>query len=252
MEKFDEACSVKSVKKSFGRTVAVNDVTLSIHHGEIFALVGPNGAGKTTLIKLILGMLKPDHGKILVLDASIPKERGKILQKLGYLPQERALYESLTVRENLWFFGKIKGMEKRYLKERMQELIEQLELTDHENKLVMHCSGGIQQRTALAAAVIHEPNFLILDEPTVGLDPLLRVEFWEYFHDLQKKKEVTVLLTTHYLQEAEEADRVCLMQDGKILVIDTPQGLKKSHVEDNMEQAFIKALQSIQGGENHD
>ncbi len=236
------ACMIESVTKSYGKLVAVDNVTLSITRGEIFALVGPNGAGKTTLIKLMLGILKADSGRITVLGAHIPKQRKKILKDVGYLPQDRALYDLLTVTENLWFFGKIKGLESKHLKKRIHELVEQMDLHDHQKKLIMHCSGGLQQRVALAAAVIHEPRFLVLDEPTVGLDPVLREDFWEYFRKLRKEKGVTVLLTTHYLQEAEVADRVCLMLNGKVLNINTPEQLKKQHDASSLEEAFLKAI----------
>ncbi len=243
--------SAENVTKSYGKLMAVENVSLSVHEGEIFGLVGPNGAGKTTLIKLLLGILKPDRGRISVLDTPIPSRRNQILQDVGYLPQSRALYDLLTVKENLWFFGRIKGMHSKVLKKRVQVLLEQMDLMAHQEKLIMHCSGGLQQRVALAAAVIHEPKVLILDEPTVGLDPLLRSEFWEYFDELRTEKAVTILLTTHYLQEAEIADRVCLMQDGKVINIDTPVNLKKRYHADNLERAFLNAIKSTsRGGES--
>ena len=235
-------CRVTALTKRFGAVVAVNDVSFTLSHGEIFCLVGPNGAGKTTTIKCILGIIRPDKGQIELLGEKMPHRRKKILRQLGYLPQTRALYSTLTVRENLWFFGKIKDMDGKILKKRIDEILERLKLTEHADKLIMHCSGGTQQRTALGAAVIHEPEFLVLDEPTVGLDPVLRTEFWKYFRDLVREKNITVLLTTHYLQESEYADRVSIMRNGTLIVIDSPSALKKRYSSVTMEEVFLNAI----------
>lgn len=233
---------INNVSKSFGELKAVNDLSLSIEKGTIFCLVGPNAAGKTTTISLLLGILKPDDGNIKVKNFSIPKEKKKLRKIMGYLPQKRALYDLLSCRENIEFFAKSKGMSNEQAAKNTEFLLSKLSLNEHENKLAMHLSGGTQQRTALAAAMVNEPEIAFLDEPTVGLDPVLRKEFWEYFREVSTKRGTTILVTTHYLNEAEWADKVGVMREGKIMAIDTPQNLLEKTVTKNMESMFFKLL----------
>jgi len=234
---------LQEVTKRFGKdVVAVDKLNLQINKGEVFCLVGPNAAGKTTTIKLLLGILKADEGDIRVKGLEIPKEKKKLRRILGYLPQRRALYDLLTARENIEFFARAKGLSTKKTKENTSTLIKKLSLQEHESKLAIHLSGGTQQRTALAAAMVNNPEIAFLDEPTVGLDPVLRREFWRYFKETTKKTGATFLVTTHYLNEAEWADRVGIMRQGKIIAIDTPSNLLEITGQHNMENMFLELI----------
>jgi ABC-2 type transport system ATP-binding protein len=235
---------MKAVTKKYGDLIAVNKLDLQINRGEIFCLVGPNAAGKTTTIQLLLGILKAEKGSdcIEVRGYNIPKEKKKLRRIMGYLPQNKALYSLLTVRENIEFFGKAKGLPEAEARKNTDNLIEKLSLEDHQKKLAIHLSGGTQQRTALAAAMVNKPKIAFLDEPTVGLDPVLRREFWGYFREITKERETTILVTTHYLNEAEWADRVGVMREGKIIAVDTPDKLLEITNQRNMESMFFELI----------
>jgi ABC-2 type transport system ATP-binding protein len=232
------------ITKKFGMVTAVDNLSLQVKQGEIFCLVGPNAAGKTTTIQLLLGILNAEKGSgdITVKGFSIPKEKKKLRRIMGYLPQQRALYELLTTKENIEFFGKAKGLPDEQAKENASKLIDKLSLNEHQNKLALHLSGGTQQRTALAAAMVNDPHIAFLDEPTVGLDPVLRREFWEYFREMIRDQGTTILVTTHYLNEAEWADRVGVMRNGKIIAIDTPKNLMETTKQHNMENMFFELI----------
>ncbi|MHA1967777.1 MAG: ABC transporter ATP-binding protein [Candidatus Hodarchaeales archaeon] len=234
--------TILGVTKKFGDVIAVDNLHLKVKQGEIFCLVGPNAAGKTTTIRLLLGILKSEDGEINVKGFSVPKEKKKLRQIMGYLPQQRALYDLLTTQENIEFFARAKGLPKAKARENVSKMIEKLSLQEHEKKLAMHLSGGTQQRTALAAAMVNDPEIAFLDEPTVGLDPVLRREFWEYFREIAKQHGTTILVTTHYLNEAEWADRVGVMRNGKILAVDTPQMLLERTDQINMENMFFELI----------
>jgi ABC-2 type transport system ATP-binding protein len=240
--------AISKVSKSFGDVLAVDNLDLHINKGEVFCLVGPNAAGKTTTIRLLLGILRPDKGigTITVKGYMIPKEKKKLRRIMGYLPQQRALYDLLTAKENIEFFARAKGIPKNKAISNTTMLIEKMALTVHQNKLAHHLSGGTQQRTALAAAMVNEPTIAFLDEPTVGLDPVLRREFWDYFREITKGNGTTVLVTTHYLNEAEWADRVGVMRDGRIIAIGTPQELLEQTGQQKMENMFLELIK----GEN--
>ena len=228
---------ISQVSKRFGNVVAVDNLDLQIKKGEIFCLVGPNAAGKTTTIRLLLGILKAEKGSgdILVKGYHIPHEKKKLRRIMGYLPQQRALYDLLTAKENIEFFARAKGISKKKTRTNTTMLIEKMDLIEHQDKLAHQLSGGTQQRTALAAAMVNEPAIAFLDEPTVGLDPVLRREFWDYFQEITKENGTTVLVTTHYLNEAEWADRVGVMRNGRIIAIGTPQKLLEETGQQKME-----------------
>jgi ABC-2 type transport system ATP-binding protein len=234
--------TILGVTKKFGNVIAVDNLDLKVKQGEIFCLVGPNAAGKTTTIRLLLGILKSEDGEINVKGFSVPKEKKNLRQIMGYLPQQRALYDLLTTQENIEFFARAKGLPKAKARENVSKMIEKLSLQEHEKKLAMHLSGGTQQRTALAAAMVNDPEIAFLDEPTVGLDPVLRREFWEYFREIAKHHDTTILVTTHYLNEAEWADRVGVMRNGKILAVDTPKMLLERTGQINMENMFFELI----------
>jgi ABC-2 type transport system ATP-binding protein len=235
---------LRKITKKFGLLTAVDNLDLTIKQGEIFCLVGPNAAGKTTTIKLILGILKAEKGdsSIRVKGFEIPKEKNMLRRIMGYLPQRKALYDMLTTRENIEFFAKAKGLSNNEAKHNADSMINSLSLMEHENILAAHLSGGTQQRAALGSAMVNRPQIAFLDEPTVGLDPVLRREFWEYFKEIAKTQNTTILVTTHYLNEAEWADRVGVMRDGKIIAIETPQNLMEQTNQINMENMFFELI----------
>ncbi|MHA1743266.1 MAG: ABC transporter ATP-binding protein [Candidatus Heimdallarchaeota archaeon] len=236
------AIKLVDVIKDYGKLRAVDHLNLELFKGEIFALVGPNGAGKTTVLKMLLGILAPSAGEIHVLGYTIPKERQKIRKAIGYLAQKRALYDTLTARENIEFFGAIKGMEKEVLKERTDELLSILDLYEYEKVLVKHLSGGTQQRVALACSCVNSPQLLLLDEATVGLDPVLRKDVWAYLRSFNEKKNGLIIITTHFLDEAEYADRVGFMRQSQLIALDSPDALKEETGSRTMEEVFLKLV----------
>ena len=239
--------NITNLSKSFDSVVTVDNLSMEVKKGEIFCLVGPNAAGKTTTIRLLLGILKADAGDITVKDFEIPKRKKKLREIMGYLPQHRALYELLTARENITFFARAKGLSKDQIKENVDLMIEKLSLVEHQDKLAMNLSGGTQQRTALAIAMVNNPEIAFLDEPTVGLDPVLRREFWQYFKELAQKSGTTILVTTHYLNEAIWADRMGIMRQGKLIAVDTPENLLERTNQKNLEDMFFTMIKEANG-----
>ncbi len=205
---------LRNVKKMFGDFTAVYPLTLNIPKGTIYALLGPNGAGKTTTLRMILGILRPTEGEVLVDGISVHKHPEKAKSKIGYMPQAPALYNDLTVWENLEFYADMYGCRSE---ERLNEILEFVELSDFKNRLLGHLSGGMKQRASLGCAMVHDPPLLILDEPTAGVDPVVRRRMWDYFNTL-KKKGHTILVTTHYMDEVVYADTVHLLRRGKTMM----------------------------------
>ncbi|NHJ47382.1 MAG: ABC transporter ATP-binding protein [Asgard group archaeon] len=240
MDLSEHAVKLTDLTKDFGKLRAVDNLNLEISEGEIFALVGPNGAGKTTTIKMILGITPPTSGEVEVLGWSIPKDRRKIKRDIGYLAQQRALYETLTTRENIEFFAAIKGLSKEELRSKTNELMDVLDLFEYEKVRAHNLSGGTQQRVALACACVNSPRLLLLDEATVGLDPVLRKDVWDYLRDFNKKVKGAIIITTHFLDEADYADRVGFIRDANLIALDTPDTLKKQTSSVTMEEVFIK------------
>jgi len=221
----DEVIKVESLKKTYGNILAVNNVSLSVEAGEMFCLVGPDGAGKTTILRVLCGLLKPDSGSVEILGLELRKNKKEIQNQIGYLSQKFSLYGDLSVDENIEFFADIhnvKGFEKR-----RDELLEFTRLTTFRNRLAEKLSGGMRQKLALACSLIHKPKIIFLDEPTTGVDPVSRRDFWKILSDLQKER-ITILMTTPYLDEAERCNRVALMNKGEIIAIDKPQNIKAS------------------------
>ena len=216
--------------------------------------MGPNGAGKTTTVRMMACLLKPTSGKILVDGYDAVKEPEKVKQEIGYMPQRFSLYEDLTVVENLGFYGKIYGLPSMERERKAKELLEFVELSQFGNRLAGKLSGGMKQRLLLACALLHEPELLILDEPTAGVDPPLRRRFWEYFRELNKKG-VTLLITTHYMDEAENCTRIGIMNNGKLIKLGSSIELKRSiyggDVIELQVKTSINRVETILSG-NHD
>ena len=219
------AVKIEKISKSFADIKAVDDISFNIEQGEMFGLVGPDGAGKTTTIRNLCGLIKPDSGKITLLDIDINKHKKEAQNKIGYLSQKFSLYGDLSVDENIEFFADIHGV-KNYF-DRRNELLEFTRLTPFRDRPADKLSGGMKQKLALACSLIHRPKILFLDEPTTGVDPVSRRDFWKILSGLIKEG-ITILMSTPYLDEAERCNRVALMNKGKILGLDTPQNIKKS------------------------
>ena len=226
---------ITSLSKSFGDQTVLDKIDFNLEKGEIVGLIGPSGSGKSTLIKTMLGMEKADKGEALVLNNKMPKR--EILSNIGYMAQSDALYEMLTGYENLEFFGKMKGIPQ--LKEEIAYVAKIVDLTDHLNKSVSNYSGGMKRRLSLAIALIGNPKLLILDEPTVGIDPSLRRNIWKELFK-QRDNGVGILVTTHVMDEAELTDKVGLLLHGDIIDFDTPKNLKGKNNVTTIEEVFLK------------
>jgi ABC-2 type transport system ATP-binding protein len=225
-----------SLTKKFGDLTAVDKLDLTIGAGEIYGLLGPNGAGKTTVVKILCGLMTATSGEARVLGHKIDRS---ITPLIGYMPQETALYLDLTIRENLAFFGKIFGLSKDKIEEREKALLKFIHLEKFADTLVDHLSGGMKHRVSLACALLHEPQLLFLDEPTVGIDPELRVSFWDYFSEL-KESNISMLITTHYMDEAGRCDRIGFMREGHLMAEGKPSELLKLTNTTSLEDAFLE------------
>lgn len=230
------AIKVEKLEKKFGEFRALDGLDLEVRKGEVYGLLGPNGAGKTTAIKVLTGLLKKTSGNAEVLGIPIPNK--DIAQRIGYMPQETALYVGLTVHQNLEFFGKLFGLDRAEILTREKELLKFIDLEKWRDELVANLSGGMKHRVSLACALIHQPEVLFLDEPTVGVDPELRVSFWNYFANL-KSKGITILITTHYMDEASHCGRVGFMRSGKLIAEGEPQAILKEAGTESLEDAFL-------------
>lgn len=219
------AISARGVDKSFGRTKVLDDLTVDIPRGVTYCLLGPNGSGKTTFIRAVVGLLKLDGGDLQVLDQPVSQVQ-EVYSHIGYMTQHKALYPDLTLQENLEFFAGLYSIEKREREHRITELLEMVNLLEHRHRLAGALSGGMYQRLSLACTLIHEPELLLLDEPTVGVDPRLRQTFWEYFDRLTSEGK-TVLITTHLMDEAEKCKIVGYMRAGRMTAVGSPDEIKR-------------------------
>ena len=224
------------VVKTFGQLHALDHVSFRVTAGETFGLIGPNGSGKTTLIRLLLGLSKPTSGTVRVLGHDMPNQ--EVAQHIGYMTQAYALYGDLSIRENLTFFGRLYGLHGKLLQQRMDEVLTLVELRDRSKATVATLSGGMRQRVSLACALIHRPGLLFLDEPTVGIDPELRLAFWNYFGELNAAG-VTILVSTHHLDEAARCHRLALLRFGRMLTVDTPEAIRQASGAEDFEKAFL-------------
>lgn len=228
----EAAIKINGLKKSYGNLVAVDEVSYEVNSGEMFGLVGPDGAGKTSTIRMLTGLIKPDSGNANVLGYDLQKQSNLIKDEIGYLSQIFSLYGDLTVDENIEFFAEIHGVNN--YKERRNELLEYIRLTPFRDRLAEQLSGGMKQKLALACTLIHKPKIIFLDEPTTGVDPVSRRDFWKILSNLLKEG-ITIFMTTPYLDEAERCNRIALMSNGKIISHDTPKNIKASLSEEIVE-----------------
>jgi ABC-2 type transport system ATP-binding protein len=225
--------------KKFGDFIATNAISFEVEKGEIFGFLGANGAGKTTAMRMLCGLSIPSSGAATVAGFDVYKETEKIKQNIGYMSQKFSLYEDLTVKENIRFYAGIYGMSRPVIKEKMAALLDQLQLTAEENALVKSLPLGWKQKLAFSVAILHEPKIVFLDEPTGGVDPVTRREFWNLIYQASAKG-ITVFVTTHYMDEAEYCNRVSIMVDGKIEALDTPTNLKATFNAASMDEVFLQ------------
>jgi len=223
--------------KRFGDFVATNEITFEVYAGEIFGFLGANGAGKTTAMKMLCGLSRPSSGKAVIAGYDIYKDTERIKKKIGYMSQKFSLYEDLTVMENIRFFGGIYGLGNKHLQKKSHELIETLNLQNEANLMVTSLPLGWKQKLAFSVAVMHEPRIVFLDEPTGGVDPITRRQFWDLIYSTADKG-ITIFVTTHYMDEAEYCDRVSIMVDGVIEALDTPANLKRRYSVASMDEVF--------------
>jgi len=233
----------RGLQRSFGKVVAVEDMDLQVRKGEVFGLLGPNGSGKTTLIRILCGLLKADCGEAFILGERVGSR--SYLNRTGYMPQEIALYEDLTVHENLKLFGGIFGMRKNEFIAGEREVLTMVDLFDRKDFILSALSGGQKHRISLAAAMIHSPELLFLDEPTVGVDPPLRAKFWSTFRK-QKEQGRTIIMSTHYMDEALNCDRIGMMRDGRLIALGTPAEIMSRMGTATLEEAFLELAKGVE------
>jgi len=230
---------VKNITKKFGDFTAVNNISFEVKQGEIFGFLGANGAGKTTAMKMLIGISKPTSGEANVADFDVYTNPEDIKNNIGYMSQKFALYDDLTVKENITFFGGIYGLSYKKISKKRKQLVNELGLQNIVNELVGSLPLGWKQKLAFSVALLHEPKVIFLDEPTGGVDPITRRQFWEMIYKTAHNG-TTVFVTTHYMDEAEYCDRVSIMVDGKIEALDTPKKLKELFKVKNMNDVFLK------------
>ena len=231
--------TVKNLVKKFGRFVANDNLTFNVKKGEIFGFLGANGAGKTTAIRQLCGLLSPTSGEAMVAGYDIFHQAEKVKERIGYMSQKFSLYDDLTVWENLRFYGGIYGLTNKQIKERSDYFIEKLGMQKSRNTLLRDIPLGWKQKLAFSAAQLHHPDIVFMDEPTGGVDPVTRRQFWEMIYQTASEG-VTIFVTTHYMDEAEYCNRISIMVDGKIVALDTPKALVEKYNVKNMDEVFIK------------
>ena len=225
--------------KSFGSFIAANAISFEVYAGEIFGFLGANGAGKTTAMRMLCGLSTPTSGGATIAGFDVYKDSEKIKENIGYMSQKFSLYEDLTVTENILFFGGIYGINPKTLKSKCNMLLEKLGLKDHAKKLVGDLPLGWKQKLAFSVAILHEPKIVFLDEPTGGVDPVTRRQFWDLIYNASDDG-ITIFVTTHYMDEAEYCDRVSMMVDGEVKALDSPANLKKKFNAPSMDDVFVQ------------
>ena len=237
-----------NLSKHFGNFIAVDKINFEVFQGEIFGFLGANGAGKTTAMKMLIGLLRPTSGEATIVGYDVYKQTELIKKSIGYMSQKFSLYDDLSVIENIEFFGGIYGLSKHQLEEAKNDMLSKLGLTDQADKLVGALPLGWKQKLSFSVAMIHKPALVFLDEPTGGVDPITRRQFWEMIYEAADRG-VTIFATTHYMDEAEYCNRVSIMVDGKIAALDTPKNLKIKYEAKDMDEVFYKLARGAKRAE---
>jgi len=243
------AIEARELTKHFGAFTAVDRISFEVHRGEIFGFLGANGAGKTTAMRMLCGLSLPSSGTARVAGYNVYTENEKIKQHIGYMSQKFSLYEDLTVKENMQFYGGIYRCSDAYIKNKTAAILEELKLTQEANQLVKSLPLGWKQKLAFSVAVFHEPELVFLDEPTGGVDPVTRREFWKLIYQAAERG-TTVFVTTHYMDEAEYCNRVSIMVDGRIEALDSPGQLRKQFEADSMDEVFLQLARKAKRTDN--
>lgn len=244
----DAFIEVRELTRMFGDFTAVDHITFQVDRGEIFGFLGANGAGKTTAMRMLTGLLIPTSGEATVAGLDVYTQAESIKESIGYMSQKFSLYEDLTVRENIRFYGGIYGLSTRQIKEKSRELLEDLDFTEMADQRIGALPLGWKQKLAFSIAVLHDPAVVFLDEPTGGVDPITRRQFWEHIYEVADRG-TTVFVTTHYMDEAEYCDRVSIMVDGVMSALGTPAELKETYNSASMNEVFLKLARNAKRGE---
>ena len=238
----------EKLTKRFGNFTAANEITFEVDKGEIFGFLGANGAGKTTAMRMLCGLSTPSSGSAVIAGFDIYRQAEQIKKNIGYMSQKFSLYEDLTVLENIRFFGGIYGLSDKILKNKTEQLVLQLGLSNETKKLVASLPLGWKQKLSFSVAILHQPKIVFLDEPTGGVDPLTRRQFWNLIYETAEKG-VTIFVTTHYMDEAEYCNRISIMVDGRIKALDSPANLKKQFSAASMNEVFFEIARGARRGE---
>lgn len=245
MNRKEPIIEVTGLVKKFGSFIANDHLTFKVYRGEIFGFLGANGAGKTTAMKILIGLSKPTSGKVIVADINVGKQPEKVKHRIGYMSQHFSLYDDMTVKENFRFYGGIYGLGRKQIRERMRFYLKKLGMESFEDMLLKNIPLGWKQKLAFSVANLHNPDIIFLDEPTGGVDPITRRQFWEMIYEASDNG-TTVFVTTHYMDEAEYCERVSIMSEGKIEALDTPKALKDKYKAKNMNEVFIKIARNVE------
>lgn len=250
MDNGNEALVIQTDKltKRFGNFTAVDAITFQVRRGEIFGFLGANGAGKTTAMRMLCGLSAPSSGDAVIAGFDVYRQRDEIKRNIGYMSQKFSLYEDLTVKENIRFFGGIYGLSRKQIKTKTEEMIERLQLQHEADKPVRALPLGWRQKLAFSVALVHDPKIVFLDEPTGGVDPITRRQFWRMIYEAADRG-VTVFVTTHYMDEAEYCHRVSIMVDGRVEALDSPAGLKEHFTAASMDEVFYQLARGAKRGD---
>jgi ABC-2 type transport system ATP-binding protein len=244
----DAVIQTEKLTKRFGDFIAANEITLEVYRGEIFGFLGANGAGKTTAMRMLCGLSTPSSGKATIAGFDVYRQTENIKKNIGYMSQKFSLYDDLTVLENIYFFGGIYGLSDKQLKEKSTELVKRLGLEREATKLVSSLPLGWKQKLSFSVAVLHEPKIVFLDEPTGGVDPVTRRQFWDLIYEAADRG-LTVFVTTHYMDEAEYCSRISLMVDGRVEALDSPANLKTKFDASSMDEVFYQLARGAKRGD---
>lgn len=244
----EKVITCNKLTKRFGDFIAVDHISFDVFKGEIFGFLGANGAGKTTAMRILCGLSYPSDGEANVAGYDVYKEQELIKKNIGYMSQKFSLYEDLTIVENITFFGGVYGLQRKEINERSKRLVESLGLQKEAGKLVGSLPLGWKQKLAFSVAIFHKPKIVFLDEPTGGVDPITRRQFWDMIYEAAAAG-ITIFVTTHYMDEAEYCDRISVMVDGKVEALDAPANLKRVYGVDSMDEVFYKLARGAKRGE---